>query len=49
MPTDAARGMLIQAFAGEILDDVRPRTLREQAMRLLRDRLPAADHLALID
>lgn len=49
VPTDAARGMLIQAFAGEILDDVRPRTLREQAMRLLRDRLPAADHLALID
>tara|TARA_Y100000589_G_scaffold266492_1_gene257737 strand:- start:1836 stop:3173 length:1338 start_codon:yes stop_codon:yes gene_type:complete len=49
VPADAARGMLIQAFAGEILDDVRPQALREQAMMLLRDRLPAAEHLAMID
>tara|TARA_B100001059_G_scaffold235683_1_gene282242 strand:+ start:12515 stop:13831 length:1317 start_codon:yes stop_codon:yes gene_type:complete len=49
VPTSAARGMLIQAFAGEILDDVRPQALREQAMILLRDRLPAAEHLALTD
>ena len=49
VPADAARGMLIQAFAGEILDDVRPKSLRDQAMILLRDRLPAAEHLALID
>ncbi|MEE2907013.1 MAG: Fe-S cluster assembly protein SufD [Planctomycetota bacterium] len=49
VPTEAARSMLVQAFAGEILDDVAPASLRAQAMMLLRNRLPAAEHLAVIE
>ena len=49
VPTEAARSMLVQAFAGEILDDVAPPSLRSQAMVLLRNRLPAAEHLAMIE
>ncbi|MCH2134066.1 MAG: Fe-S cluster assembly protein SufD [Phycisphaerales bacterium] len=49
VPTAAARSMLVQAFAGEILDDVAPDSLRGQAQMLLRDRLPAAEHLAMVE
>ena len=49
VPTEAARSMLVQAFAGEILDDVAPPALRAQAIELLRKRLPAAEHLAMIE
>ena len=49
IPTDAARSMLVQAFAGEILDDVVPESLRNQAQLLLKNRLPAAEHLASME
>lgn len=49
IPADAARSMLVQAFAGEILDDVAPESLRNQAQLLLRNRLPAAEHLAAME
>ena len=46
---EAARSMLVQAFAGEILDDIAPDDLRKQAQWLLQERLPAAEHLAVVD
>ncbi len=49
VPAEAARSMLVQAFAGEILDDVKPPALRAQAIEMLRRRLPAAEHLAMIE
>ena len=37
--SDDARNLLIHAFAGEVLDRVKEPVVREQAMRLLEEKL----------
>jgi Fe-S cluster assembly protein SufD len=49
IPDSVARSMLVQAFAGEILDDIAPVALRSQAQAMLRNRLPESDQLAMVE
>jgi Fe-S cluster assembly protein SufD len=42
---DRARSLLIYAFAGEMVELVRPRALRERVARLVAARLPEGDRI----
>ena len=45
IPAESARSLLILAFAGEVLDEIRPETLRESLRQVLVDRLPRSEFL----